>query len=870
MKKTRSFRAVCLAAALLFCAVFPVPAAAGTLETGPVRSDEAFLPEEYAFFAESYEQALESAAAIGGSLTGYQHGIGTLTLPGASDRRSQSFSRDITLYPEYEYIVEQSDFPMPAAGDGLLSQWHLPLLHASDAWSSTIGTDILVAVVDTGIDSSHEDLAEGIFGAETTVPANYYGEWEMFPPEYRGTQDNLGHGTHVAGILGARQNAFGCTGIAPDCQIFSVKALERSGSQGRGRSSWVAAAINLAVEQGADIINLSVGGTTVKDELLLTSVQKALDAGICVVCAAGNTSSPVLIYPGAYEGTVSVSALKPQGDLVTFASGYSNSGNWIDFSAPGSNILSTVPGGYELKTGTSMACPILSGALALLFSADPLLTTEQAYRILQESALDLGDPGKDDRYGHGMPDLQAAVSLHRQKLQPDIPAAAIPSGATLFRNTPISLSTDTLRGQVVYTLDGTEPTADSSLWSGSSMTFPEDTPQLTITARTLSSDGMLGESIRLSYTFIPTVTDLTEDSADISGVIPGYAVYSDPVLNLPCRRYRIRIPADQELLLALPAELTGLQLALFAGEEADATRLQLTKTQEGLRWQNRSESETTVILSVLSADPLQTPRDIAYSFRLTCRESRPEITPEESAPAPSTPKPTEPKPTQPKPTQPKPPQPTQPRPTQPSVPPSDPVQDDTVSDPEVTFPDYEDDWLYAMETTGETATEIPGTTEATVPAAVVREEGENPPMENLNLQFLLAGSIILLFGIGLSLLGFFTGRKSWLLIRDGVTTTATVLRVVRCTDSRTYQYQMSYQTKSGQPITAYWHEYPRVRFARKHPEGSRLTIKYLPESPKQFMVVSKPIAALSSAVCLVIGVGVIGLSLAIIALMFRI
>lgn len=814
--------------------------------------------DEYAFFAENADHAQKIADSMGAYLISYQYGIGTLCLINTFAAHCQIASENepsaVMLYPEYDYYVEETP-TTEIPEDNSLDQWHHAVLNTDEAWKTASGDGVLVAVIDTGIDIDHEDLTGAIAAAETTIPSDYYGELCMFPEEYQGILDNLGHGTHIAGIISARKNQFGCTGVAPESRILSIKALERSGTQGRGKSSWVAAAVNMAVERGAHIINLSLGGTLVKDKLLMEAVENALDAGVSVVCAAGNTSSPVLMYPAAYNGTIAVSAVKPQGDSVTFASSYSNSGDWVDLTAPGSNILSTVPGGYEKKTGTSMACPMVSGALALLFSADNLLTADQAADILCQTALDLGELGKDDRYGYGIPDLMVMTERHQQMLLPDTPAAMIPSGSSLFRNTPVSLSTKTLHGSVVYTLDGSEPDESSAVWPEGGMVFPEDVSEVIITARTRCSNGSLGESMRYSYRFVPETVDITDDAGTIADVIPCYGTILDPILQAPCRRYRVTVAPDYELEFTLSAETAGVHMYLLDTEGSDANQLAHSGAGDSLHWKNDSATEKHVFLSLVLTEVSEISRDMPYSFSFSRQESAPLQIPEETEQKEEVTEETVPKVTAPQ-------KKTESAnsetvETQPAVY-SDTEQTEEIIPPMV-FQDFEEDWLYTMEEAKET-THPPEVEESA-------EEGGNTVME-YDYRFLLAGGVVSLFGIGLLLLGYFTGRKYWLIVRNGKPATATVLQITRCPDFHTFRYRMTYRTQNGQQITAYWNEHPRIRFMRRHPEGSTMAIKYLPDSPKHFIVAGSGITMISSSCCMVVGIGVILLAIRLVSFMF--
>ena len=798
----------------------------------PEEMPEQISAGEYAFFADSADQALEIANSIGATFISYQYGIGTLRYAAPAQRTRSVPPENVTLYPEQEYTVQVQD------ADGSLDQWHLPILEAEGAWEKATGEGVLVAVIDSGIDGDHEDLAEAIYAAETTIPENYYGPGGMFLPEYRGPHDHQGHGTHVAGIIASGKNGFGITGIAPDCSILSIKALEKSGTQGRGKSSWVAAAVNLAVEKGADIINMSLGGSLVKDELLKIAVGNALDAGVIVVCAAGNVTSPVVMYPGAYEGVIAVSALRQQGDFVTFASSYSNSGDWIDYSAPGSAILSTVPDGYGTKSGTSMACPVISGAFALLLSQDPQLTAEQAERILRQTARDLGQTGRDDKYGYGMPDLQAMTALLDDRLALHVPQARIPSGSTLIQGAAIAISTQTLHGQVVYTLDGTEPTAESPVWPAGGMTFPQETEEVRITARTLRNDGELSQLAEFTYTFVPALTVLTEDTVSVTGVIPGYAPYLDPVLRLPCRRYQIQVEPGKELVITPGDGGTEAKCYLFDSPDADAEQWKLSKKAGKLIWKNKAKEAVSVILSLVQPEAAEG-AETAYAFHVTQRDA--------AADPPAQTQPAEPEVTVPETTVP---ETVAAEVTEPET--TMPAQTTPQEDAQVPYPEFEEDWLYAMEET-----------EPTSPTAPADEEGDPKPMDSIQLQSILACVVVMLFGIGLTLLGYFTGRKSFLLLRDGQPAVGTVVRIVPDAERRTYRYQVAYTTGKGEKIVSFWKVYPHRGFARRHPEGSKLKIKYLPEAPKEFMVADHPVAIVSSMLVLIVGIGVMLLGIVI-------
>ncbi|MEL6319701.1 MAG: S8 family peptidase [Cyanobacteria bacterium J06626_14] len=228
--------------------------------------------------------------------------------------------------------------------------WAGSILGVPDVWMQTRGQDIKVAVLDTGIDRDHPDLADGIRAVE-----DFTGD---------GVEDTNGHGTHCAGIIGARQNDTGFIGVAPKAELLIGKVL---GNDGSGAFHWIADGVLWAVEQGAEIINMSLGGPF-SSHRLYQAIHIALAKGVIVICAAGNEGSLFqnnIGYPGRYGGVITVASHDENGNR----SGFSSRGGEIDVMAPGSNIWSTFKdGGYAELSGTSMAAPFVSGLAALILS----------------------------------------------------------------------------------------------------------------------------------------------------------------------------------------------------------------------------------------------------------------------------------------------------------------------------------------------------------------------------------------------------------------------------------------------------------------------------------------------------------------------
>lgn len=276
------------------------------------------------------------------------------------------------------------------------AQWALPAVGAPAAWDYTWGSsDVTVAVIDTGVDLDHPDLVNRVLG----------GGWD-FVDDDAIPDDVDGHGTGVAGIIAAQQDngAFGA-GIAPGVRVLPVRVLDANGD---GNTFDVAQAVRYATDHGADVINLSLGGTDFDSELSL-ALNYALDNDVVVVAASGNTypGSPQVQYPAREPGVIAVGA---QDQTLAVAS-FSNRGPELDLVAPGVVIFSTVIGGQSgYWSGTSMSCPMVAGTAALMRSRDPEASVDEVEALLYSTARDLGTAGRDDTYGNGMVQTGSAVA----------------------------------------------------------------------------------------------------------------------------------------------------------------------------------------------------------------------------------------------------------------------------------------------------------------------------------------------------------------------------------------------------------------------------------------------------------------------------
>jgi len=284
---------------------------------------------------------------------------------------------------EIDSIPNDPDWP---------KQWGPQKIEADWAWNTTMGDpSVLVAVVDTGIDWNHPDLAENY------VPLGY--DWVNNDPD---PMDDHGHGTHCAGVIVAiANNSIGMAGLA-QVRVMAEKGLDESGS---GRLSDLASAIIHAVDQGADIVSCSWGSYE-KSTLLHEAVKYAYDHGVLVVAAAGNDATDTKHYPAAYDEVFAVTATDQNDDPASFT----NFGNWVEVAAPGVRIYSTVwDDSYAYMSGTSMSAPHVSGVAALIWSRFSDMTRDQVWTQLQYTADDLGDPSFDVYYGYGRVNARRAV-----------------------------------------------------------------------------------------------------------------------------------------------------------------------------------------------------------------------------------------------------------------------------------------------------------------------------------------------------------------------------------------------------------------------------------------------------------------------------
>ena len=318
-----------------------------------------------------------------------QGSINLVRVPRGQDL--EKIANQLVQYKEVNYVepnlqLQGSSIP----SDSYYSkQWGAKKINLPEAWDTTTGeSSIVVAVVDSGVDTNHSEFKGKIIKSYDIST---------------GKKSIIGtsHGTHVAGIIGAAMDKKGVVGTAPNISLMPINIFKGSEAsvfnfiQG----------IQYAVDNGVDIINLSLY-TSYYSATMDTAIQYAHSKGVLVVSAVGNDGKIMTAYPAALENVIAVSATNQDDSFAKF----SNRGEYVDISAPGTDIISTdTDGMYSTMTGTSMATPFISGVSALILSKNPYLSADEVESILIKSSKDLGIKGKDNYFGYGRVDAAAAL-----------------------------------------------------------------------------------------------------------------------------------------------------------------------------------------------------------------------------------------------------------------------------------------------------------------------------------------------------------------------------------------------------------------------------------------------------------------------------
>jgi subtilisin family serine protease len=274
--------------------------------------------------------------------------------------------------------------------------WGVSKIGANQVWTTTTGSGVKVAILDTGIDLTHPDL-------------HVHGGYNFVSPGASYDDDN-GHGSHCAGIVAALGNNSGIIGVAPGADLYAVKVLNASGS---GSYTGIVQGIEWAVNNGMDVISMSLGGSQ-GSTTLESACNSAYNSGVLIVASAGNSgkkriASDTVGYPAKYESCFAVAAT----DSKDVRASFSSTGPAVDVAAPGVSIYSCYKdGNYATMSGTSMACPHVTGLAALLLQKNPNWTNANLRAAMTNTALDLGTTGFDWGYGYGR--IQAVSAVNYQ------------------------------------------------------------------------------------------------------------------------------------------------------------------------------------------------------------------------------------------------------------------------------------------------------------------------------------------------------------------------------------------------------------------------------------------------------------------------
>jgi len=308
--------------------------------------------------------------------------------------------------------------PAGARAEGVRSEpWQLGALNAVAAWQYATGAGVVVAVLDSGVDASHPDLAGQVLPGLDLVDGSSDGR-----------VDPVGHGTSVAALIAGRRDESGVVGVAPDARILPVRVLDRSNAY--QDASVVARGLRWAVDNGAHVVNLSLGGVA-HSQTLADALAYAAEHDVVVVACTGNvapsSSDRDVWFPAREPGVVAVTGLRGPATITNPNTGWlewpsgsaggpdalwagSLTGRQTVLSAPAMNLLGARPGGYWRVQGTSFATPLVTGTATLVRSRFPRLTAANVINRMIRTANDLGDVGRDDRYGYGQVNPLGAVT----------------------------------------------------------------------------------------------------------------------------------------------------------------------------------------------------------------------------------------------------------------------------------------------------------------------------------------------------------------------------------------------------------------------------------------------------------------------------
>jgi subtilisin family serine protease len=421
----------------------------GRVHVTPIRPEEGpFVPGRVLVKFRSnigLDHARQIVAALGAREAGALTATGVLILELPEQASEAAFVHALASRPDVEF-AELDRLLNPATvtpNDPWFTNWqgNLKRIDAPNAWSTTTGaSNIVIAILDTGVEATHPDLAAKL------VPG-----WNIYNNNSN-TSDIAGHGTAVAGTVAASSNnGVGVASVCWKCMIMPIRVTDNSAW---ASFSSIASGLNWAADHGARVANISY---TVSDSATVTSSAKYFQGkGGIVAASAGNQGTFNNSSDNPYILTISAT------DYNNLIYSYSNRGNNIDFAAPGDSFTTVRGGAYQSVGGTSYAAPLVAGVAALVFSANPTLTAIQVKDILKNSADDSGVSGWDPNYGWGRINAAQAVSLASGNgAPPDLTPPSVSfnspaNGTVVSDNFPVVVSASDNVGvaSVTFIVDG--------------------------------------------------------------------------------------------------------------------------------------------------------------------------------------------------------------------------------------------------------------------------------------------------------------------------------------------------------------------------------------------------------------------------------
>lgn len=306
-------------------------------------------------------------------------------------------TKEISQELEKENVSQGIEVDHPIYILGETDLWNLAKVDAPRAWEKTKGAGVKVGVIDTGVDYTHPELSGRFAGGYDNVN------------EDDDPFDGHGHGTHVAGIIASSLDNAGVAGVSPEVSLYAYKAIADTGV---GYTSDLIESIDSAINDGMNTINISLG-TDQPSAALENKLNQAVNQGMVIVAAAGNTGGGAVLYPAAYDSVISVAATDENDQFASFSS------LGAEISAPGVNVLSTVPGGgYATLSGTSMAAPHVTATSALLIANG----TSAVRQTIYDSATDLGSEGPDGIFGYGLVQTGESIIPSSPSPTPELPS----------------------------------------------------------------------------------------------------------------------------------------------------------------------------------------------------------------------------------------------------------------------------------------------------------------------------------------------------------------------------------------------------------------------------------------------------------------